>query len=60
MCRVFGVCPLSQNVINEVLAQKHNAQEMGSFPKYANWPEELRERMTRIIGNTADRLGYVM
>ena len=47
-----------QSKISAVLSKKHNAQHSEQFPRFENWPPEMRRVLYNIAGDTMRSLGY--
>jgi len=58
---IFGflsVLAPPQDLVQSVLARKHNAQKSAHFPRYEDWTPEQRQVLEEIAGETMQRLGY--
>lgn len=53
-----GVKAPNGSKIRHELSQKHNAQQLADFPRYAEWSDEMRETLSRHAGKTMIELGY--
>jgi len=48
----------TERSINDALSVRHNRQESGSFPLYANWTPGQKEKMRNIVQPISKALGY--
>jgi hypothetical protein len=54
----IGVAPPSEADAATILTARVNAQEVGDFPKYADWSESQVRTLHAIAGKTMETLGY--
>jgi len=55
-----GVPIPSNQAIDACMSIRHNAQEVGEFPRFSEWSDEHRAILQSIAGGTMERLGYGM